>query len=203
MKTIEQREYNQRYYANKREALVNYARARRAENAEQIRAADRARYARNPEKKIQQSTASARRCADRKRAYNKQWREKNGERAKATARAYGARIRKTPEGAIRNRISCQLYDALHGRKLFRTSESLLGYSISELRAHLEKQFLRGMSWENMGLWHIDHITPLSSFKITSVDDAAVNVKRAWALPNLRPLWAADNIKKSNRIEVLV
>ena len=69
----------------------------------------------------------------------------------------------------------------------------VGYSVSDLLEHIERQFLRGMSWENMGQWHIDHIVPLSSFTFETFD--CPDFRRAWALSNLRPLWATDNLKK--------
>jgi hypothetical protein len=63
-----------------------------------------------------------------------------------------------------------------------------------LAAHLEKQFLKGMTWQNIGEWHVDHIVPLASFMISGPDDPALRV--AWGLPNLRPLWAKDNLRKN-------
>jgi hypothetical protein len=54
-----------------------------------------------------------------------------------------------------------------------------------------------MSWENYGKWHIDHITPLSSFDIQNYNDE--NFKKCWSLENLQPLWAEDNLKKSNKV----
>jgi hypothetical protein len=53
-----------------------------------------------------------------------------------------------------------------------------------------------MSWENYGDWHIDHIVPLSSFTFTGVDDPEIRI--AWALSNLRPIWAKENIKKRDK-----
>lgn len=102
---------------------------------------------------------------------------------------------------LRARISSQFRYCLARGKGGATSESLLGYTIAELRTHLERQFLKGMSWENMGEWHIDHIIPLASFTITGPDDP--ELKRAWGLANLRPLWAADNIAKSDKRETLL
>ncbi len=69
----------------------------------------------------------------------------------------------------------------------------LGYTIDELRSHLERQFSRGMSWDNYGKWHIDHVVPLASFDIESED--APDFSRAWSLPNLRPLWGHENVRK--------
>lgn len=53
-----------------------------------------------------------------------------------------------------------------------------------------------MSWENYGEWHIDHVTPLSWFQYKSVTDEGFSA--AWALNNLQPLWAEDNLSKNNR-----
>jgi hypothetical protein len=76
-----------------------------------------------------------------------------------------------------------------------TTKNLIGCSWQELREHLEKQFKEGMTWENYGEWHIDHIIPLSLFDL-SKEEA---VKKAIHFSNLQPLWAEDNLKKGNRI----
>ncbi len=76
-------------------------------------------------------------------------------------------------------------------------ESLVGYTIEELRNHLESQFTKGMTWENYGKWHIDHIIPISFFQYVSPDD--VEFKMCWRLENLRPLLGIDNIKKGNKL----
>lgn len=62
--------------------------------------------------------------------------------------------------------------------------------------HIEARFVDGMSWENYGEWHIDHVTPLSWFQYKSVTDEGFSA--AWALNNLQPLWAEDNLSKNNR-----
>jgi hypothetical protein len=82
-------------------------------------------------------------------------------------------------------------------------EHLLGYSIAELKKHLEGQFTYRMSWEkfNKGLIHIDHILPISSFDFRIIGDS--EWKACWALTNLRPLWAKDNIAKSNKLLFLL
>ena len=75
---------------------------------------------------------------------------------------------------------------------------LLGYSVQDLLVHIEKQFTKKnrMTWRNMDQWHIDHITPLVDFHFTSVEDPGF--KKAWALPNLRPLWGVDNVNKGTK-----
>ena len=73
-------------------------------------------------------------------------------------------------------------------------ERFAGYRAAELRLHIERQFLTGMSWDNMNEWHIDHIVPKSTFAYTAPDDAAFRI--CWALTNLRPLWGRENVRKS-------
>lgn len=75
-------------------------------------------------------------------------------------------------------------------------EQAMGYSIDDLRSHLERQFTRGMTMDRLraGDIHIDHIVPVRSFDLT--DDA--QYRACWSLPNLRPLWAKDNIRKAGK-----
>jgi hypothetical protein len=72
----------------------------------------------------------------------------------------------------------------------------LGCSIPKLKAHLESKFQSGMTWDNYGEWHIDHIIPLSLFDLSSLDDIRV----ACHYLNLRPLWAKDNMSKGIRVD---
>lgn len=79
--------------------------------------------------------------------------------------------------------------------------SFMPYDIKELKEHIENQFLPGMSWDNYNheTWHIDHILPVSSFTFSSYIDE--EFQKCWSLKNLQPLWALDNLKKSNKIIV--
>jgi len=70
----------------------------------------------------------------------------------------------------------------------------LGCSGEEAYNYIESLFTEGMNWDNYGLWHIDHIKPLSSFNLEDKEQflKAVNYN------NLQPLWAEDNLKKHDR-----
>lgn len=70
---------------------------------------------------------------------------------------------------------------------------ILGYTVEQLRRHIERQFTKGMTWANMGQWHIDHITAIKHFKITGPD--CPEFRACWALSNLRPEWDLPNIQK--------
>jgi hypothetical protein len=87
-----------------------------------------------------------------------------------------------------------IHRALGKQKAGRSWRTFVDYSLEELMVHLECQFLPGMTWENKGDWHIDHIIPRASFEYKSPDDESF--KQAWALSNLRPIWAIDNIRKN-------
>lgn len=82
---------------------------------------------------------------------------------------------------------------------------LVGYSIHDLRRHLEALFVKGMNWDNYGRngWHIDHIKPISVFAISSYTDEAF--KECWALSNIQPMWGDDNIRKGgiNKKEIRI
>lgn len=92
-------------------------------------------------------------------------------------------------------IRGRIWKALKRNSKYSSSLELLGCSISDLKDHLEKQFTKGMSWGNYGQWHIDHIKPCSSFDLTNSDQQ----KLCFHYTNLQPLWAKDNIRKSNKI----
>lgn len=154
-----------------------------AKNREKRREAGRARYANNLDELRKRARESAARRKPKIAAYVRNRRASD------------------PVVALRGRLSGQLRYCLSTGKGGKTTEALLGYTIEELRAHLERQFLKGMSWENMGAWHVDHIVPLASFTITDSSDP--ELRRAWALPNLRPLWADDNVRKgAKRVSLL-
>ena len=75
---------------------------------------------------------------------------------------------------------------------------ILGYTKEELKNHLEKQFTKDMTWKafKAGNIHIDHIKPQSLFDLQNIN----SIIECWSLDNLQPLWASDNLSKSNFYE---
>lgn len=102
---------------------------------------------------------------------------------------------KTPWRRVRQNMSSRLRAALKGEKAGPSWEKYFSFSIDDLMRHLERQFEKGMNWENYGQWHIDHIVPVRAFSRLVEREA---IERCWALHNLRPLWAQDNRKKSGK-----
>jgi hypothetical protein len=101
-----------------------------------------------------------------------------------------------PKRAIYSRVKRSIYKHLSAGTQSRNWSRSLGYSMQELKTHIERQFTGRMSWRNKGKWHIDHIRPVASFSFTSIHDAAF--RECYALSNLRPMWGRDNIIKSDK-----
>lgn len=82
-----------------------------------------------------------------------------------------------------------------GTKRDRTFD-LVGCTAAELRLKLEAKFTEGMTWDNYGEWHVDHIKPCASFDMALDSEQ----KLCFHYSNLQPLWAEDNIRKSDNYE---
>jgi hypothetical protein len=70
----------------------------------------------------------------------------------------------------------------------------LGCTFEEFKVHLEKQFTEGMNWDNQGKWHLDHIKPIS---LAKTEKEVIELNH---YTNFQPLWAKDNLRKSNKYE---
>jgi hypothetical protein len=130
----------------------------------------------------------------------KRYRERHRERLLVRWRAEAQRRLATPEGHLNNRLRTAIRYSLRSPtgRLGRSWRTVVEFTLDEVRAHLERQFTDGMTWEAFfeGRIHIDHIRPVSSFSFSSPDDPGF--KECWKLANLQPLWAIDNLRKNNR-----
>jgi hypothetical protein len=151
---------------------------------------------------------------------NQEWRQKNPDKVKEYAikhtnkwrkenrEIYLEKKRKWNKHLYENNINYKLGTLLRtriwsslkkqGLKKKDSTMSLVGCSKEELIKHLESQFKEGMNWENWSLngWHIDHIRPCSSFDLSD----PAQVKECFHYSNLQPLWAIENLKKSDSWE---
>ena len=127
---------------------------------------------------------------------NTLYRKSNKEIIKSRKREYNQHKCKTdPIYVLKNNCRRRLYKAFKAKSWNKknTSNELLNCSYEELKLHIENQFTEGMSWENHGKWHIDHIIPLSS---TNNESELIKLCH---YTNLQPLWAFDNLSKGNKI----
>lgn len=167
------------------------------ERRERKRAKNRAWYEANRKKALDRSKAWRAENRERVKARNRKWREENPERAREHYARKQAARNQTPRGRIEWAIrgAARRIKRYGGGKLD-SSVALLGCTLEEARAHIEGQFAPGMTWENHGEWHIDHIRPLASFDLTDPEQ----VQAASHYTNLQPLWASDNISKGASFE---
>jgi hypothetical protein len=131
--------------------------------------------------------------------YKRKWAEKLSPERRADLRRRKVellkrRYRNDPVFRLKLTVKGRMRETLRAGKGRSRWFEAAGYSFPELKTHLERQFTQGMSWENYGAWHVDHIVPVSSFSFDSIDDPAY--RACWALANLRPLWADENLRKS-------
>ena len=98
---------------------------------------------------------------------------------------------------INNRIRKRLRTVLKRFNIRKTclTFDLLGYTKEQLKEHIESLFTDGMSWERFDEIHIDHIRPIASFNYTTTE--CEDFKKCWALENLQPMWASDNMSKGS------
>jgi hypothetical protein len=144
---------------------------------------------------------------------NKRYYENNRDKILVQKQQYGqsiagrlvqkrTRIKKllTPTGKLNHKMSTTIGRSLkqkNGSKNGYHWEILVGYKVSKLKSHLEKQFTKGMNWGNYGKWHIDHKKPIVYFNYDSPEHP--EFKKCWGLRNLQPLWAKENDSKGAKL----
>lgn len=200
-----QREVNRRYRENnpekcKQRYLERYERDREKiiasvceyskRNRKKINEANRRRRSQDPEK----YNAIARNWYRKAREQGGGWMDKRRRRL-----AEYMRLKRNTDPAflvadrLRRRINSVLSSA--GARKSGRLVTVSGCSVQELVAHIEAQFLPGMTWKNRREWHIDHVVPCSAFDLTDESQQAV----AFHYKNLRPVWALSNQMKHAKI----
>lgn len=173
------------HYAANRERLNAISRAYYRANIEAQQAAGRNRHHKNRDLRIAQMREYLEKNRD----------ELNARRRPKSVADFHAKYRVDLEFTLRHRVRALVSVSLKKRRKSRRMVEILGYDVDTLRAHLEAQFVDGMTWEHFmrGEIHIDHKQPISSFNISS--DNCPAFKECWALSNLRPMWARENLSK--------
>jgi hypothetical protein len=92
-------------------------------------------------------------------------------------------------------LRTRIWHALKGNPKLSTTMKLVGCNIKQLKHHLEKQFIKGMTWKNYGKWEIDHIRPCASFDLSKPSEQ----KKCFYYKNLQPLWKEINRRKQGKI----
>jgi len=137
---------------------------------------------------------------EHRKQYLKEYREKNIEKIREVKRNYEKHRKDTdPIYKLISNFRTAIYQVLKENNVDKNGHyfEVLKYTPEELINHLEKQFTDGMTWDNYGQWHVDHVIPISVHDIHEIGDD--EFMRCWSLSNLQPMWGDENIRKSNKI----
>jgi hypothetical protein len=183
------REYRE---ANK-DKVKQYFAEYHEQNREARNAATNANYHANKEARAAAGKARYQKNKERIAARNKAWNEANRARIAARQRE---RRKNDPTYKLTTYLRSRLGKVLREARVKKTigTFKLLGCTVKECIAHLEAQFQPGMTWENYGAWHVDHIKPISSFNILDPEQQRI----CFNYTNLQPLWGEDNLAKGAR-----
>ena len=95
-------------------------------------------------------------------------------------------------------INNALYRAIKENKSGRYWEKILGYTLNDLKMHLENKFTYEMNWNNFGsFWWINKIIPKSFYIYKNIKNN--EFKKCWSLKNLRPLDKNSCIKRKSKV----
>lgn len=156
-----------------KECVMDRTRKWRHENRKRINANSREYAAKNIARKAQTSKA---------------WRERN---PGYFNEYHKARRKACPIANMAFRVRGRLSGFINRRGYTKETDTstAIGCSWPELKIHIESKFEKGMTWDNRGDWHIDHIIPLASASTEA------GMLKLCHFTNLQPLWAEDNLQK--------
>lgn len=180
------------HYQKNRERILSSVKEYYKENQESQRKVARERYHRNREFRVVQM-----------REYRSINKEKIDAKRKANGWGFSKRYKVDAVFTLSHRTKSLVRSTLASGKNGKRMTELLGFSMSDLRMHLERQFTDGMTWDRFmgGEIHIDHILPIKSFGAIHADSD--EFRACWALSNLRPMWAEENLSKGSKVLNLI
>lgn len=182
----------------KRQYMREYARKRRASDSaflEKCRENGRKSRLKRRDIALQECISWKQANKEKVSDYNKEYNLRNRDVLNEKSCERNKQRRKIdPVFVLIRRERVRVYDALKGIRKSAKTETLLGCSYQCFREYIESKFCDGMTWQNIGLWHIDHIRPLCSFDLSDPEQQ----KQAFNYTNQQPLWSRDNLKKGAR-----
>lgn len=179
-----------------KDCRVKYRKSYYEANKDKAIADSRSWYEENKDQAAEKKAIYYRKNIDLFRAKRKAKYWQDPQSAKDSVKAYNReRARVDPVFRMAQRCRKRLWAALKEGGYTKRSRSfeIIGCSPEQLMSHLASMFSAGMTEENYGQWHIDHIIPLAS---AGSEDEVI---RLCHYTNLQPLWAEDNIRKGAKI----
>ena len=203
---------NKKWYLKNKEKVTQYTKEWYLKNKERIKFTNKMYRLKNKEKlKIKRKLHYLK---NKKHTLfiNKQWAIKNKERKlqlwrnyyyKNTKKLNKQRIERSKKQyktdnsyRLMQLVRSRINQVLKNKNLKKTDKviNLLGMNGYNFKKYLESKFKPGMSWKKRGLIHIDHIIPCSAFDLSKPSEQL----KCFHYTNLQPLWAKENLIKSNK-----
>jgi hypothetical protein len=203
--------YNQKIYQKHQEKRVAEKRIYRRENRDKVLESNKKSYKKYRDKRCIEKQIELRLYPEKIKQRRKQQYLKHRDKRLKAVKKY----QEKNKDKIRQRVAKHNLERYHTDINFKLKMNLsrrirqfickngqntielIGCSIDELKQHLQSLFQKDMNWKNYGKngWHIDHILPCASFDLTDLTQR----KKCFHYSNLQPLWAADNIRKSDKV----
>ena len=172
------KEYKKEYREVNKEYIKEWQKEYRKENKERLKEKAKEWY-QVKGKKVKRQYLEANK--ERLKEKAKEWKKQR----KATDPLFKMKIN------LRSRTSAAFKNKGYSKNT--KTQEILGVDWEVAKQHIERQFTKGMNWDNYGEWHIDHIIPLASA------NNEVELKKLCHYSNLQPLWAEDNLEKKDKI----
>ena len=188
----QRKEYHRKWYIKNKEEKDKKNKLWKENNLKRYKETIRKWYLKNKEDKDRKNKLWSENNKEKHKELLKKWFQKN----KSFIRERNKKRRHTDP---LYKISCilrgRLKNALKSNSKSKRTFELLGCSVEELWTHLEKTFKPGMTRENHGEWHIDHIIPCVSFDLSKPKEQA----KCFHYSNLQALWKHENLSKGAKI----
>ena len=205
------KEYFQKYYQKNKEKILEYKKEYRQNNKERISERDKEYRDNNKEQIAEYQKEYRQHNKERLTKQKKEYRQSNKEKIAEYDKKY---YKNNKEKIIERKTKYErekrqndlvyrmiknyrkrTWEAYKNNTKSKSTIELLGCTGPELAQHLEKQFQPGMTHENYGEWHIDHIRPIASFDLSDPEQE----QECFHYTNLQPLWAEDNLSKGHKL----
>lgn len=191
-------DYQKEYIKNNKEKIKQYHKEKWALNKEHGRDKRREYYLKNAEKIKERQRNYNKHTTIERSIYAKEYRDKNRQKTIQSSCNYiKKRIAVDPIFKLKKNLKCRIVNALkrNSWKKDSSTRDILGADCAFVKKYIERQFEKGMTWKNHGVygWHLDHIIPISTAQ--TKEDLLILCHYT----NLQPLWAKENIIKSNKI----
>jgi len=202
-----QKEYNKEYLLKNKEKVIEYMKIYRLNNKEHIKENNKEYYQNNAEKLSKKQKEYNQKNKQQLNEKAKEYYQNNKEKLSKKQKEYNQKNKIERNKNLTNRretdslfklrtnIRNLIYISIKKQGYLKQSRTfeILGCEYEDFKLHLERQFTKGMTWENQGEWHLDHIYPVS---LAKDEEELIKLNH---YTNFQPMWAAENISKGNRI----